>query len=85
MVSTFYNLQFYWCLFVAFFYCIYNFLRFRQRYNKIFIAMNYFNGNLSQITGIANIATMVRATLDVLRDLGTKPAVVAALCKILVD
>lgn len=29
--------------------------------------------------GIANIATMVRATLDVLRDLGTKPAVVAAM------
>jgi hypothetical protein len=29
--------------------------------------------------GIANIATMVRATLDVLRDLGAKPAVVAAM------
>lgn len=29
--------------------------------------------------GIANIATMVRATLDVLRDLGTRPAVVAAM------
>ena len=29
--------------------------------------------------GIANVATMVRATLDVLRDLGTKPAVVAAM------
>jgi Lactate racemase N-terminal domain len=29
--------------------------------------------------GIANLATMVRATLDVLRDLGTKPAVVAAM------
>ncbi len=29
--------------------------------------------------GIANIAVMVRATLDYLRDLGTKPAVVAAM------
>jgi hypothetical protein len=29
--------------------------------------------------GIANLATMVRATLDVLRDLGTKPAIVAAM------
>jgi hypothetical protein len=29
--------------------------------------------------GIANVATMVRATLDVLRDLGTKPAIVAAM------
>jgi len=29
--------------------------------------------------GIANVAVMVRATLDVLRDLGTKPAVVAAM------
>ncbi len=29
--------------------------------------------------GIANVATMVRATLDVLRDLGTRPAVVAAM------
>jgi hypothetical protein len=29
--------------------------------------------------GIANLATLVRATLDVLRDLGTKPAVVAAM------
>jgi hypothetical protein len=29
--------------------------------------------------GIANLATMVRATLDVLRDLGAKPAVVAAM------
>lgn len=29
--------------------------------------------------GIANIATMVRATLDYLRDLGTRPAVVAAM------
>jgi hypothetical protein len=29
--------------------------------------------------GIANVATMARATLDVLRDLGTKPAIVAAM------
>jgi hypothetical protein len=29
--------------------------------------------------GIANLATVVRATLDVLRDLGAKPAVVAAM------
>jgi len=29
--------------------------------------------------GIANVATITRATLDVLRDLGTKPAVVAAM------
>src|SRR5262249_14411079 len=29
--------------------------------------------------GIANVATMVRATLDVLRDLGTQPFVVAAM------
>jgi hypothetical protein len=29
--------------------------------------------------GIANLATMVRATLDVLRDLGARPAVVAAM------